>query len=44
MKTEFLQTKRDAEFLGGKGKDRVALIKSIIYVRVGRGGAWRGAL
>jgi len=23
--------------MGGKGKDRVALIKSLIYARVGRG-------
>ncbi len=28
MKTECLQTKWDAVFLGGKGKDRVALRKS----------------
>jgi len=28
MKMECLQTKWDAAFLGGKGKDRVTLIKS----------------
>jgi len=36
MKTEYLQTKWDARFLGGKVKDRFALIKSLIYARVGR--------
>jgi len=29
--------------LGEKGKDRVALIKSLIYARVEKG-AWRGVL
>ncbi len=43
MKTECLQTKWDTAFLGGKGKDKVALIKSLIYVSVGIG-ARRGAL
>jgi len=41
MKTDCLPTKWDAAFLEGKGKDRVALIKSLIYARVGRS-AWRG--
>ena len=36
MKTECLETKRDAAHLGEKGKDRVALIKNIIYPRVGK--------
>ncbi len=41
MKTECLQTKWDAAFLGRNGKDRVALIKSLLYIRVekGAGGA-----
>ncbi len=43
MKTDGLQTKWDTSFLGGKERDRVALIKSLIYARVGRG-AWRGTL
>ncbi len=37
MKKECLQTKQDTVFLGGKGKDRVAQIKSLIYARVRRG-------
>ncbi len=41
IKTECLQTKLDAAFLGEKGKERVPLIKSLIYARfVGRG-VWR---
>ncbi len=44
MKTKCLQTNRDAAYFGGKGKDRVVLIKSLIYSRVwkrplGGGGA-----
>jgi len=37
MKTECLQTKWDAASFWWKGKDIVLLIKSLIYVRVGRG-------
>ncbi len=42
MKTECLQMKLEAAFLflGGKGKDRVVIIKSLIYARVGRG-TWK---
>jgi len=43
MKTECIQTKWDAAFLGGKGKDRVALIENLIYKRFGSS-PWRGAL
>ncbi len=42
MKTVCLQTKWDAAFLGEKEKDRDAVIKSLIYVRIGRG-TFRGA-
>jgi len=35
--------KMRSSILGGKGKNIVVLIKSLIYARVGRG-AWRGAL
>jgi len=35
MKMECFSTKQDAAFLGGKGKNKVALIKSLIYARVG---------
>jgi len=31
-------------YLGEIRKDRVALMKSLIYARVGRGGALRGTL
>jgi len=38
MKTECLQTKWDAaSFGGGKGNNRVALIKGWIYARAERG-------
>ncbi len=43
MKTECLQKRESALLVGGKGKDRVTLIKSLIYTRVGRG-ALRGML
>jgi len=39
----FTNKMRDSAFLGGKGKDGVALIKSLIYARVGRG-IWRSAI
>jgi hypothetical protein len=37
MKIECLQAKWDTAFLGGKEKDGVSLIKSLIYAKVGRG-------
>jgi len=37
MKTECLQTELDLAFLGEKRKDGVAIIKGLIYTRVGRG-------
>jgi hypothetical protein len=37
MKTECLETKWDTALFEWKGKDRVALIKSLIWTRVGRG-------
>ncbi len=42
MESECLQAKWDAALLGGKGQDRVSLIKSSIYEIVRRG-ALRGA-
>ncbi len=44
MKTEFLQTKWDAASFGvGKEKNRVTIIKSLIFARIRRG-PLRGAL
>jgi len=44
MKTENVYKQNETQhFLGGKGKDRGALIKSLIYAIIERG-AWRGAL
>jgi len=43
MKTEVYKQIEKQHFLGGKGNDRVKLIKSLIYERVGRG-TLRGAL
>jgi len=42
MKTECLPANETWHGLGGKGNDRVELIKSLIYARVWKG-YWRGA-
>jgi len=42
MKTECFQQKEMQPFLGGNGKDRVVLIKSLLYTRVEKGAGGAG--